>query len=92
MREDEESATRPRLGKDDELFPALVATSTDVVYRMSPDWSEMRALESRRFLTGALAPISDWVTRRSSTRAARSSSGSAPRREWPGHGDAKWPS
>ena len=35
------------LRRSEERFRALVNASSDVVYRMSPDWSEMRQLDGR---------------------------------------------
>jgi signal transduction histidine kinase len=47
----------------DRKFRALVTASSDVVYRMSADWSQMRELDGRDFLrgTGADAPMTDWM-------------------------------
>jgi PAS domain S-box-containing protein len=42
-------------------FRALVTATSDVVYRMSPDWIEMRALEGRGFLSDTGEPIKDWM-------------------------------
>ncbi|UPV75897.1 PAS domain S-box protein [Halorussus limi] len=42
-------------------FRALVTASSDVVYRMSPDWSEMHELEGKEFLTDTDESTSDWV-------------------------------
>jgi hypothetical protein len=39
------------LGESEERFRALVTAASDVVYRMSPDWSVMRLLEGGGFLT-----------------------------------------
>ncbi|HZP85733.1 MAG TPA: ATP-binding protein [Burkholderiales bacterium] len=40
---------------------ALVTASSDVVYRMSPDWREMRQLQGREFLLHTDAPSTDWL-------------------------------
>src|ERR1700752_531638 len=45
----------------EERFRALVTATSDVVYRMNPDWSEMRQLEGRGFLADTGAPIRDWL-------------------------------
>jgi len=41
---------REELLRNEERFRALVTASSEVLYRMSPDWSEMRQLEGRGFL------------------------------------------
>ncbi len=33
----------------------------DVVYRMSPDWTEMRALDGRGFIADTESPATDWL-------------------------------
>ncbi len=49
------------LRKSEERFRALVNASSDVVYRMSPDWSEMRQLDGRGFIADTGKPRKDWV-------------------------------
>ena len=49
------------LRKSEEIFRALVTASSDVLYRMSPDWQEMRQLHSRGFLSDTLEPKSSWL-------------------------------
>jgi len=49
------------LRESDRRFRALVAASSDVLYRMSPDWSEMRWLRSQAFLSGTNAPTGSWI-------------------------------
>ena len=44
------------LRKSEERFRALVNASSDVVYRMSPDWSEMRQLDGRGFIADTGKP------------------------------------
>lgn len=39
---------------------ALVMATSDVVYRMSPDWTIMRELDGRNFLQSTGEPISNW--------------------------------
>ena len=41
---------------------ALTETSTDVLYRMSPDWSEMRQLSGVGFLADSHGGARDWMT------------------------------
>ena len=49
------------LTDSEERFRALVNASSDVVYRMSPNWKEMRQLAGRGFLTDTGAPDSQWL-------------------------------
>lgn len=49
-----------RLRESEERFRALVTASTDVVYRVSADWSELRQLEGRGFLKDADEPNIGW--------------------------------
>ncbi len=49
------------LRKSEERFRALVTASSDVVYRMSPDWSEMRELDGRGFIADTGKPRKDWL-------------------------------
>src|ERR1700723_1429565 len=49
------------LRRSEERFRALVNASSDVVYRMSPDWSEMRELDGRGFIADTGKPTKDWL-------------------------------
>ena len=49
------------LRTSEERFRALVTASSDVVYRMSPDWSEMRELDGRGFMADTGKPRKDWL-------------------------------
>ncbi|AVP59089.1 two-component system sensor histidine kinase/response regulator [Pulveribacter suum] len=42
-------------------FRALVSASSDAIYRMSPDWSELRQLVGRDFLADAAQPTHRWL-------------------------------
>jgi len=44
-------------------FRALATASADMIYRMSPDWSEMRQLDGRDFLSDSPEPGDAWLTR-----------------------------
>jgi diguanylate cyclase (GGDEF)-like protein/PAS domain S-box-containing protein len=45
----------------EERFRALVMASSDVVYRMSADWSEMRTLLGRDFIADTDVPSGAWL-------------------------------
>jgi PAS domain S-box-containing protein len=49
------------LRESEERFRALVSATSDVVYRMGSDWSEMRRLEGREFIPDTLEPSRTWV-------------------------------
>ncbi|NHZ39417.1 ATP-binding protein [Massilia aquatica] len=42
-------------------FRALVSASSDVVYRMNADWTEMRHLQGREFIVDTHAPNRSWL-------------------------------
>lgn len=50
-----------RLADSETRFRALVNASSDVIYRMSPDWKEMRQLDGRGLLTDTPAPRTGWI-------------------------------
>ncbi|OAI57823.1 hypothetical protein AYO49_01795 [Verrucomicrobiaceae bacterium SCGC AG-212-N21] len=45
----------------EERFRAFVTTSSEVVYRMSADWSEMRQLDGREFIADTSEPSENWM-------------------------------
>ena len=47
--------------QSEERFRALTTASSDVVYRMSPDWSEMLHLDGRGFLADTEKPHRGWL-------------------------------
>ena len=49
------------LRESEERFRAQVAASSDVVYRMNPDWSEMRQLSGRDFIADTETPSGAWL-------------------------------
>jgi signal transduction histidine kinase/FixJ family two-component response regulator len=57
----ERARARRQLHESEDRFRALVSATTDVVYEMSPDWTEMRALQGRGFLADAHAPSRNWI-------------------------------
>jgi PAS domain S-box-containing protein len=50
-----------KLRDREERFHALVTASSSVVYRMSPDWTEMRQLIGREFIPDTDAPSTTWL-------------------------------
>ncbi len=47
--------------QSEERLRALVAASSDVLYRMSPDWNEVRQLYSESFLVQTTKPNPNWL-------------------------------
>ena len=45
----------------EERFRAMVMASSDVVYRMNPDWTEMRLLVGRDFIASTNQPSRSWL-------------------------------
>lgn len=65
VREREAAEERRRadraLRESEERFRALVSDTSCAVYRMSPDWSEMRQLDGRGFIADTSVPTPDWL-------------------------------
>jgi len=53
--------TESRIRQSEERFRAFVEASSDVVYRMSADWSEMRQLLGKDFMVDTTGPDRDWL-------------------------------
>lgn len=51
------------LRHSEELLRAIVSASSDVVYRMTPDWSEIRQLNGREFIGETSTPVDIWIER-----------------------------
>jgi signal transduction histidine kinase len=49
------------LRESEQRFRALVQATSDAVYRMSPDWTEMRQLRGRDFLADTWEPDRNWL-------------------------------
>jgi PAS domain S-box-containing protein len=49
------------LSQSEERFRGLVTASSDVVYRMSPDWSEMRYLRGQAFIPDTQSSNRTWL-------------------------------
>jgi PAS domain S-box-containing protein len=50
------------LRESEAQFRGLVNVASHVVYRMSPDWTEMRQLDGRGFLSDTASPSRTWLT------------------------------
>lgn len=49
------------LRESEKRFRALITASSDVLYTMSADWSEMRQLSSDGFIEGTAGPVQGWL-------------------------------
>ena len=49
------------LAQSERRFRALVNATSEVVYQMSPDWSEMRYLQGRNFVADQTDPSRTWL-------------------------------
>lgn len=58
-----ESRTSNMLWSNQARINALIAATTDVVYRMSPDWGEMWLLLGRDFISDTCEPTQTWLTK-----------------------------
>ncbi len=47
--------------QSEDRFRAFVNASSDVVYRMSPDWTEMWQLDGRGFMSDTMGPKQRWI-------------------------------
>jgi signal transduction histidine kinase/DNA-binding response OmpR family regulator len=60
-----ESIERARVSRElresEQLYRAFVNASSDAVYRMSPDWREMRQLYGREFIADTERPSENWL-------------------------------
>lgn len=57
----ERTQTNEALRESEERLRALAIATNDVIYRMSPDWSEMYHLDGRNFLSDTGKPITGWL-------------------------------
>ena len=57
----ERKAAETALQASEEQFRALVSASSDVVYRMNADWTEMRHLQGREFIADTQEPNRSWL-------------------------------
>lgn len=59
---DKYTSEKQRMAETEARLQALIEATSDVVYLLSPDWSEMRELDGREFLKDADAPTTNWRT------------------------------
>jgi hypothetical protein len=57
----DQSRAEKELRRSEERFRAFVTASSDVVYRMSPDWKEMHQLKGRDFLLDTESSSGNWL-------------------------------
>jgi signal transduction histidine kinase len=60
---DDLRSTSGALRTSEQRFRALVMATSDILYRMNPDWTEMRALEGRGFMEDTTIPDRNWLRR-----------------------------
>ena len=63
LAERERAAAEAALQESETRYRAFVTVSSDVVYRMSPDWAEMRFLDGRGFISDTAEPTEGWMER-----------------------------
>ncbi|GAB3169002.1 PAS domain S-box protein [Telluribacter humicola] len=51
------------LRRSEEQFRLFVTASSDLVYKMSPDWSQMYSLDGKDFLADTVNPSANWLQR-----------------------------
>jgi PAS domain S-box-containing protein len=57
----ERAKTEEAVWRSEESFRALVTATSDIVYCMSPDWSEMRQLQGKSLLDDTTTPNPNWL-------------------------------
>jgi signal transduction histidine kinase/GAF domain-containing protein len=57
----ERHAIQKAVVQSEERFRRFLGATSDVVYRMGPDWSEMRHLKGQEFLRDTEAPTDRWL-------------------------------
>lgn len=56
------TSEKQRVAETEARFKALIEATSDIVYSLSPDWSEMRKLDGAGFLKDEEAPNVNWKT------------------------------
>ncbi|WP_250481314.1 ATP-binding protein [Caballeronia sp. GAOx1] len=59
LRRDADQAVRA----SEAQFRALVTATSDIIFRMSPDWTQLRQLFGQDFIVDTLEPSDSWLTR-----------------------------
>ena len=59
--QDRLQALEAALHESEERFRVFAGATSDLVYRMNPDWTEMRQLQGRSFISDTQAPTAGWV-------------------------------
>ncbi|MFB6236408.1 MAG: PAS domain-containing protein [Halopenitus sp.] len=57
----ERKEAEQELQESKDRFRALVTASSDALYRMSPDWTEMYQLEGQEFIADTEEPTNEWL-------------------------------
>lgn len=57
----ERTQTTEALRESEERLLALTTATSDVIFRMSPDWKEMYLLDGKNFLSHSGGPTSNWL-------------------------------
>ncbi len=58
----ERYAIQHAVNQSEERFRFFMDATSDMVYRMSPDWTEMRFLQGRDFIADTRAPTNRWIS------------------------------
>ena len=58
----ERARIEQELRESEERLDAFVTTTSEVIYRMSPDWSELYYLDGQEFIVDAEEPRETWLT------------------------------
>lgn len=59
----ERHAIQKALAQSEERFRSFLGATSDVVYRMGPDWTEMRHLKGQAFVADTQEPTARWLDR-----------------------------
>jgi signal transduction histidine kinase/CHASE3 domain sensor protein/ActR/RegA family two-component response regulator len=51
------------IAQSERRFRAFISATADVVYRMSPDWTEMQHLEGQQFIADTTDPNRNWLAK-----------------------------